>query len=258
MQKSDVLLEIRNILASYKEYPALNNVSLDIKKNTVLGLVGESGSGKSTLAKVITGLLQADTGEVVFDGEMLYSKKKHLHRKQQCKQIQMVFQNPEGSLNPKHTIEKILSDAMLFHKVTDRAHVKENCQEWVQRMELPEDTLSRFPSSFSGGQKQRIALARALCVSPKFLIADEPTSALDVSVQLRMLQLIKELKREMGLTILFISHDMGVIYDICDEVAVMKDGKIEETGEKEAFFANPKTEYGKLLLDSVPTLPYLE
>ena len=110
----------------------------------------------------------------------------------------------------------------------------------------------------SGGQKQRIALARALCVSPKFLIADEPTSALDVSVQLRMLQLIKELKREMGLTILFISHDMGVIYDICDEVAVMKDGKIEETGEKEAFFAKPKTEYGKLLLDSVPTLPYLE
>ena len=258
MQKSDVLLEIRNIQASYKEYPALNNVSLDIKKNTVLGLVGESGSGKSTLAKVITGLLQADTGEVVFDGEMLYSKKKHLHRKQQCKQIQMVFQNPEGSLNPKHTIEKILSDAMLFHKVTDRVHVKEKCQEWVQRMELPEDTLSRFPSSFSGGQKQRIALARALCVSPKFLIADEPTSALDVSVQLRMLQLIKELKREMGLTILFISHDMGVIYDICDEVAVMKDGKIEETGEKEAFFENPKTEYGKLLLDSVPTLPYLE
>lgn len=258
MQKSDVLLEIRNIQASYKEYPALNNVSLDIKKNTVLGLVGESGSGKSTLAKVITGLLQADTGEVVFDGEMLYSKKKHLHRKQQCKQIQMVFQNPEGSLNPKHTIEKILSDAMLFHKITDRAHVKEKCQEWVQHMELPEDTLSRFPSSFSGGQKQRIALARALCVSPKFLIADEPTSALDVSVQLRMLQLIKELKREMGLTILFISHDMGVIYDICDEVAVMKDGKIEETGEKEAFFAKPKTEYGKLLLDSVPTLPYLE
>lgn len=258
MQKSDVLLEIRNIQASYKEYPALNNVSLDIKRNTVLGLVGESGSGKSTLAKVITGLLQADTGEVVFDGEMLYSKKKHLHRKQQCKQIQMVFQNPEGSLNPKHTIEKILSDAMLFHKITDRAHVKGKCQEWVQRMELPEDTLSRFPSSFSGGQKQRIALARALCVSPKFLIADEPTSALDVSVQLRMLQLIKELKQEMGLTILFISHDMGVIYDICDEVAVMKDGKIEETGEKEAFFENPKTEYGKLLLDSVPTLPYLE
>lgn len=258
MQKSDVLLEIRNIQASYKEYPALNNVSLDIKKNTVLGLVGESGSGKSTLAKVITGLLQADTGEVVFDGEMLYSKKKHLHRKQQCKQIQMVFQNPEGSLNPKHTIGKILSDAMLFHKITDRTHVKEKCEEWIKRMELPEDTLSRYPASFSGGQKQRIALARALCISPKLLIADEPTSALDVSVQQRILQLMKELKKEMGLTILFISHDMGVIYDICDVVAVMRDGRIEETGEKEDFFTKPKTEYGRLLLDSVPKLPYLE
>lgn len=253
------IVSVKNLIVTGKDGRLLvDHLSLQLKRGETLGLVGESGSGKSTLAKVITGLLQADTGEVVFDGEMLYSKKKHLHRKQQCKQIQMVFQNPEGSLNPKHTIEKILSDAMLFYKVTDRAHVKKKCQEWVQRMELPEDTLSRFPSSFSGGQKQRIALARALCVSPKFLIADEPTSALDVSVQLRMLQLIKELKREMGLTILFISHDMGVIYDICDEVAVMKDGKIEETGEKEAFFAKPKTEYGKLLLDSVPTLPYLE
>ena len=252
------VLEMNNIQKHFGDLEVLKDISLSVNKGEVLSIIGPSGSGKSTLAKVITGLLQADTGEVVFDGEMLYSKKKHLHRKQQCKQIQMVFQNPEGSLNPKHTIEKILSDAMLFHKITDRAHVKEKCQEWVQRMELPEDTLSRFPSSFSGGQKQRIALARALCVSPKFLIADEPTSALDVSVQLRMLKLIKELKREMGLTILFISHDMGVIYDICDEVAVMKDGKIEETGEKKTFFENPKTEYGKLLLDSVPILPYLE
>ena len=158
MQKSDVLLEIRNIQASYKEYPALNNVSLDIKKNTVLGLVGESGSGKSTLAKVITGLLQADTGEVVFDGEMLYSKKKHLHRKQQCKQIQMVFQNPEGSLNPKHTIEKILSDAMLFHKVTDRAHVKEKCQEWVQRMNFQKIHFHVFHHLFPADKSSELHL----------------------------------------------------------------------------------------------------
>ncbi len=252
----NTLLEIRNIRASYKDFPALKDVSLKIKEHTVLGLVGESGSGKSTLAKVITGLLKEDEGTMLFEGEPL---NRHFSQKRiQRQKIQMVFQNPEGSLNPKHTIGKILSDAMLFHKITDRAHVKEACQEWVHRMELPEDTLSRFPSSFSGGQKQRIALARALCVSPKLLIADEPTSALDVSVQQRILQLIKELKQEMGLTILFISHDMGVIYDICDEVAVMKDGKIEENGEKEAFFANPKTEYGRLLLDSVPKLPYLE
>lgn len=265
------LLEIRNIRASYKDFPALKDVSLNLKEHTVLGLVGESGSGKSTLAKVITGLLKEDGGEIFFEGEplMIGHDKKGAsgrsmwqnHSRQtraQRQKIQMVFQNPEGSLNPKHTIGTILSDAMLFHKITDRAHVKEACQEWVRRMELPEDTLARFPSSFSGGQKQRIALARALCVSPKLLIADEPTSALDVSVQQRILQLIKDLKQEMGLTILFISHDMGVIYDICDEVAVMKDGRIEESGEKEAFFANPKTEYGKLLLDSVPKLPYLE
>ncbi len=253
----NALLEIRNIRASYKDFPALKDVSLTVKANTVLGLVGESGSGKSTLAKVITGLLKEDDGKIFFEGELLTRQNRFSQTRMQRQKIQMVFQNPEGSLNPKHTIGKILSDAMLFHKITDRAHVKEACQEWVRRMELPEDTLSRFPASFSGGQKQRIALARALCVSPKLLIADEPTSALDVSVQQRILQLIKELKQEMGLTILFISHDMGVIYDICDEVAVMKDGKIEEAGEKEAFFENPKTEYGRLLLDSVPKLPYL-
>ncbi len=272
----NTLLEIRNIRASYKDFPALKDVSLKIKEHTVLGLVGESGSGKSTLAKVITGLLREDQGEILFEGESLMTghhtsghdkngafgkgmwKNRSRQTRIQRQKIQMVFQNPEGSLNPKHTIGTILSDAMLFHKITDRTHVKEACQEWVCRMELPEDTLERYPSSFSGGQKQRIALARALCVSPKLLIADEPTSALDVSVQQRILQLIKELKQEMGLTILFISHDMGVIYDICDEVAVMKDGRIEEIGEKADFFANPKTEYGKQLLDSVPKLPYLE
>ena len=252
MQKSDVLLEIRNIQASYKEYPALNNVSLDIKKNTVLGLVGESGSGKSTLAKVITGLLQADTGDVVFDGEMLYSKKKHLHRKQQCKQIQMVFQNPEGSLNPKHTIEKILSDAMLFHKVTDRAHVKEKCQEWVQRMELPEDTLSRFPSSFSGGQKQRIALARALCVSPKFLIADEPTSALDVTTQSQIIRNMLELREKFNTGIIMVTHNLAVAAYISDKIIVMKDGKIVEQGSRDDILNYPKHDYTKSLLEAVP------
>lgn len=248
----DTLLEIQNINASYKEYSALKNVSLKLKEHTALGLVGESGSGKSTLAKVITGLLKEDSGRILFEGEALGRKRSRA----QCKNIQMVFQNPEGSLNPKHTVGRILSDAMLFHKITDAAHVKEACNEWIRRMELPGDTLTRYPASFSGGQKQRIALARALCVSPKLLIADEPTSALDVSVQQKILQLIKALQKEMGLTILFISHDLGVIYSVCDEIAVMREGQIEETGEKEVFFACPKTQYGKLLLDSVPRLTF--
>ena len=234
MQKSDVLLEIRNIQASYKEYPALNNVSLDIKKNTVLGLVGESGSGKSTLAKVITGLLQADTGEVVFDGEMLYSKKKHLHRKQQCKQIQMVFQNPEGSLNPKHTIEKILSDAMLFHKVTDRAHVKEKCQEWVQRMELPEDTLSRFPSSFSGGQKQRIALARLFLANPKIMILDDTTSAVDNETEYKIRQSIKS--QSQGHTSFIISHRVSS-FENCDVILVLQNGELVQMGSHDELMS---------------------
>ena len=234
MQKSDVLLEIRNIQASYKEYPALNNVSLDIKKNTVLGLVGESGSGKSTLAKVITGLLQADTGEVVFDGEMLYSKKKHLHRKQQCKQIQMVFQNPEGSLNPKHTIEKILSDAMLFHKVTDRAHVKEKCQEWVQRMELPEDTLSRFPSSFSGGQKQRISLARALLKDPAILVLDDTTSAVDMETESYIQRQLENIGH--SCTTFIIAYRISSLRD-ADKILVMDQGRIIEQGTHEELIA---------------------
>lgn len=245
-----MLLELNHIEASYREYPALRDVSLKLKEHAVTGLVGESGSGKSTLAKVIVGLLKADSGEILFDGRPIGYRRSREERKK----IQMVFQNPEGSLNPKHTIGRTLSDAMLFHGITDAAHVHELCREWVSRMQLPADTLKRYPHSFSGGQKQRIALARALCVRPQLLIADEPTSALDVSVQLTILKLIEELREEMGITILFISHDMGVIHYICDEVAVMKEGEIVETGKKSAFFAGPKTAYGNLLLDSVPVL----
>lgn len=243
------VLELKHICASYKGHPVLRDVSLELKERTTVGLVGESGSGKSTLARVITGLLEADGGELWLDGRLLGRRRKEDRRK-----VQMVFQNPEGSFNPKHTIGRILSDAMLFHGITDSSHVNGLCQEWVKRMQLPEDTLRRYPRSFSGGQKQRIALARALCVRPELLIADEPTSALDVSVQLQMLRLIEELREEMGLTILFISHDMGVIHYISDEVAVMRSGEIVEIGEKASFFAAPKTEYGNMLLDCVPVL----
>lgn len=244
------VLELKEICASYQEYPALQDVSLKLRERKTVGLVGESGSGKSTLAKVITGLLEADSGEIRLDGQLLGRRRS----REEHRRIQMVFQNPEGSFNPKHTIGRTLSDAMLFHRIADPSHVRTLCQEWVERMQLPGDTLERYPRSFSGGQKQRIALARALCVQPQLLIADEPTSALDVTVQLQMLQLIEELRAKMGLTILFISHDMGVIHYISDEVAVMRSGRIVETGDKASFFAGPKTEYGNRLLDSVPQL----
>ena len=215
------LLEVKNIYASYGAEQILKDVSIDIDKNEILGLVGEE-----------------------------------LHRKRDksvCRRMQMVFQNPESSLNPKYRIGDILADAMSFHFANmSRDEIREKSEELVKRMELPQDTLSRYPRSFSGGQKQRIALMRALCVEPELLIADEPTSALDVSVQLRMLKLIKEIQMERSLGILFISHDLGVINYLCDKVAVMKEGQIVESGSREEFFRCPKTAYGKELLDSVP------
>ena len=232
---------------------ALKDVNLTIADGEIFGIIGLSGAGKSTLVRCINLLERPTSGEVWVDGQNLtaLSQKELL---QVRRQIGMIFQS--FNLLEQRTVLRNVCFPLEISG-TPKAEAKKRAEELLKVVGLA-DKAASFPSQLSGGQKQRIALARALCVSPKFLIADEPTSALDVSVQLRMLQLIKELKREMGLTILFISHDMGVIYDICDEVAVMKDGKIEETGEKEAFFAKPKTEYGKLLLDSVPTLPYLE
>ena len=244
------VLTLQGIDVFYGDTQVLFDASLSLKKNRTLGLVGESGSGKSTIARVAAGLLNPAKGKVCLDGQVLSGRRK----KEDCKKVQMVFQNPEGSLNPKYKIGSILSQAMLFHGTASRGNVREKCRELVERMQLPEDTLERYPGSFSGGQKQRIALARALCVEPEVLIADEPTSALDVSVQLQVLELIKGLRREMDLTILFISHDLGVIHYICDEVAVMRRGRILELESTEKFFESPRTAYGKELLDAVPKI----
>ncbi len=246
----ETLLELRQIRTSYAGQPVLQGVDLTLCRHQILGLVGESGSGKSTTARVIAGLLPPDAGQLLWAGEELTPHRSLAARRR----IQMVFQNPEGSLNPKHTVGKTLADAMLFHHLADRSTVKERCRELIRRMELPEDTLERYPRSFSGGQKQRIALARALSVEPELLIADEPTSALDVSVQLRMLELIRQLQAERELTILFISHDLGVIRYLCDTVAVMQDGRIWESEGQAEFFRSPRTAYGAQLLDSVPRI----
>ncbi|MGN0372705.1 MAG: ABC transporter ATP-binding protein [Enterocloster sp.] len=253
----DHVMELKHIDASYGGTLVLRDVNLKLERYRTVGLVGESGSGKSTIARVMTGLLKPDKGEILLEGSVISGGEGRQKRRSRdvCRRIQMVFQNPEASLNPKYSIGRILSDAMLFHQVTDRAHVTERCREWVQLMHLPEDTLERYPRSFSGGQRQRIALARALCVEPQILIADEPTSALDVSVQLEILKLMERLRKELELTILFISHDLGVIHYLCDEVAVMKQGEILEYGAKEDFFSHPQTEYGCQLLNAVPDLP---
>lgn len=253
----DPVMELRHIHASYDGEFALRDVSLSLERYRILGLVGESGSGKSTIARVVTGLLEPSRGEVLLEGSVIAGGEEGRKKRsrQLCRRIQMVFQNPDASLNPQYTIGHILSDAMLFHHISDREHVRGKCREWVELLHLPENTLERYPKSFSGGQKQRIALARALCVQPQILIADEPTSALDVSVQLEILKLMGELRRKLNLTILLISHDLGVIHYLCDDVAVMRQGKILERGTREEFFAHPGTEYGQRLLDAVPGLP---
>ena len=247
----DRILEIKNLCAFYGERQVLYDVSLDLERHRALGLVGESGSGKSTLARAVTGLLRDYSGDIFFEGELQGRKRtKEFYRK-----VQMVFQNPDASLNPKHRIGTILTDGMVVQG-TGRQEAVEACRALVRRMELPEDTLDRYPRSFSGGQKQRIALARALCTEPELLILDEPTSALDVSVQKKMLELINEIRRERDLTILFISHDLGVINAVCDDIAVLKGGKLEETGTCESFFKSPETEYGRQLLSAVPRIIY--
>ena len=246
----ETLLQMAAVNASYDETLVLKDIDLMISRHKILGLVGESGSGKSTVARVITGLLRPSSGEMFFEGEPLMQNRSRETRKK----IQMVFQNPESSLNPRHTIGKTLTDDMKFHKIAKGPEAESRAQEFLKRMGLPEDSMKRYPSAFSGGEKQRIALARALAVEPELLIADEPTSALDVSVQLAILELMKELQRERNLTVLFISHDLGVISYICDDVAVMHEGRILETDTKDHFFQHPMTEYGRELLDSVPRL----
>lgn len=247
----DTSLWVDNITVTYGKFVALDKVSLELQQHTTLGLVGESGSGKSTLARVIAGLIIPDEGTVRL-GSLVLGKRRS---REQCKRIQMIFQNPDASLNPRHTVKQILAEALLFHKIVDRSQVEKRCKELLARVHIEESALGRFPHEFSGGQRQRIALARAISVEPSLLIADEPTSALDVSVQLGMLELLNNLKSELQLTMLFISHDLGVINAICDTVAVMRKGRLVEVNSKEKFFANPETSYGYELLSAVPRMP---
>jgi len=244
-------LRIEGITVDYGSLRALDGVNLDLVQNTTLGLVGESGSGKSTLARVIAGLVRPDAGRLELGGRPLTRRRSRPQRKS----VQMVFQNPDASLNPRLTVRQMLSEALLFHRIVPRNLVLARCRELMSRVRMEPDALGRFPHELSGGQRQRIALARAISVEPSLLIADEPTSALDVSVQLDILELFRSLKSEFRLTVLFISHDLGVIHAVSDVVAVMKQGMLVEVSPRDRFFAGPQTEYGRQLLASVPRMP---
>jgi ABC-type glutathione transport system ATPase component len=247
----ELALQVRDLTVRYGGFTALDHIQLDLEQHTMLGLVGESGSGKSTLARVIAGLIAPDEGQILLGTQQLRKKRS----REQHKKIQMIFQNPDASLNPKHSIRQILTEALLFHRIVDRSRVETRSKELLSRVQLEARSLDKYPHEFSGGQRQRIAIARALSVEPSLLIADEPTSALDVSVQRSVLELFHTLKTELNLTVLFISHDLGVIHAVSDTVAVMRQGKLVEINAKDQFFIRPEHEYSRELLSAVPKMP---
>jgi len=229
---------------------ALRAVSLDVEKGSVYGIVGESGCGKSTLARVLSGLTPATSGNVLLEKQPLSQARSLAERRR----IQMVFQDPGSSLNPSMTVRRMLAQLLNHHSIVPRTQIENRCQELMAQVNMPVDALGKKPGQLSGGQRQRIAIARALAMAPEILIADEPTAALDVSVQASVLNLMADLIAELGMTMIFISHDMAVVRRVCDRVAVMYLGRIVESGPTEEIFANPKHPYTNALMNAVPRL----
>ena len=234
---------------------ALDNVSFSIFEGESFGLVGESGSGKSTIAKIISGLLPPSKGEVKFENTSLFDPKNKLKIKKFRGQIQMIFQDPYSSLNPRFNIKDIISEPIkFFQKNIDHYSLDQNVNALIDIVGLSRTSLERFPHEFSGGQRQRISIARALATKPRLLICDEPTSALDVTIQAQVLNLLKDLQEQLNLTILFISHDLPVIRQMSDRVAILKKGCICEINQTESIFNNPKNLYTKELLRLMPKI----
>jgi peptide/nickel transport system ATP-binding protein len=234
-------------------FRAVDIPGLTIRRGEVLGLVGESGSGKSTLGRILTGLIEPSTGDVSFaDHGPLAGIKSAAARKALRRDVQVVFQDPYSSLNSRMRVDHILAEPIRFHGLAARADVGRLVGALLERVGLPADAGRKFPHQFSGGQRQRICIARALSVRPRFILCDEPTSALDVSIQADMLALLMELRRSLGLTMLFVSHDLAVVRQVSDRVAVMRQGQIVECRDAEALFEAPESDYTKMLLDTAP------
>jgi oligopeptide transport system ATP-binding protein len=229
---------------------AVDGVDLEIERGEVLGLVGESGCGKSTLGRCLVGLYEPTAGEIRFDGATLPARRDKPTRRR----MQMVFQDPYSSLNPRMTVRQTLSELLRVHHVVPRNQVDSRCKELLDLVGLGPRSLDAYPRQFSGGQRQRVSIARALALEPDLLVADEPVSALDVSVQATVLNLLDSLRELLGLTILFIAHNMAVVRHVCDRVSVMYLGRIVETARTPDLFADPRHPYTRGLLSAVPRL----
>lgn len=251
------LLEIRG-LKKYFEVKkgsflqAVDGVSFSVQPNEIVGLVGESGCGKSTLGRTIVGLYDKTSGEVFYEGEKMPEHFSPQDFKKFSRKVQMIFQDPYSSLNPRMTVKEIVAEGPLIHGLWKESEVEAKAAGWLKKVGLSRDHLSRYPHEFSGGQRQRIGIARALALEPQLIVCDEPISALDVSVQAQIVNLLAELKEKMGLTLVFIAHDLSMVRYVSDRMAVMYLGSLVELGPSDDVFFEPKHPYTQSLIASNP------
>ena len=261
MAEKEIVLDVRNLKQYFHNgvgknkvvVKAVDDVSFKIARGQTFGLVGESGCGKTTTGRTVIRLYKPTSGEVYFNGKLISGKLNKEDSRMVHQGIQMIFQDPISSLDPRMTIKEIIGEGLIINKaVKNEKELYERVLKMIKLVGLSEDHLSRYPHEFSGGQRQRIGIARVLATNPGLIIADEPISALDVSIQAQVLNLLNELKRELGLTILFIAHNLSVVKYFCDYIGVMNKGRLVEKGTPEEIYANPVHPYTKALLSAIP------